>query len=1233
MINFRYRILKKLGEGGSGEVYLVEDSLRQRRQSAMKILHGGDRSDDAAVDQFRTEVSVLATLQHPNLTRVYDFGTIHQCDDPALEGRRFFTMECINGVRALEWWRTQRSSRDRVARLHHVVRQALGMLSYVHRQGIIHFDIKPDNLLLVQTGESDDPFPLLKVTDFGFSGRWDAALKFPLRGTLEYTAPELLRQEAFDHRVDLYSLGATLYHLIEDRCPFEAAEPVELIKKVLTTEPEFQRCAEAEFSSLFPIVRRLLHKDPAQRYLSAADAARELEGDRGAPAAAFDRLARPRFVGREKEKELIGSAIASLGAGAADHALTAIVVTGPEGIGKSSLLNEMVRIARATDVPVFDVHVLQRTVPFSGILSVLRMLRAEAMSRSPEGRDVMRKYADVIEGGGGSGDDDAAEQRVTWLREREKVVEAQARCINQVSLLFAFIIVVDDAQLLDPESYDVLRTVLRDARAGRVLILAAVREEEWQAIPALHFRLEELDAACVAAMSTSALPSVEVGEALGDRLYRVYGGSPGIIVEALLSVHAMLPGELPRRSSEVATLADHLLGQLPRDIDQLLFVRYKALERGPQLILDVLSAFALPTRLEILQDVLPFQPERTATYLSGLETDGLVAPHEKGQRVSMRHASLKSIVYAAIQEGRRDIHAFIASTLDRHAEVRTFADLQELAYQHRHAGMDAASVSWLEAAADEGARMGAFLPAEELLREAVALAAGSTPSALDRLNRKLAHAMFNCGELQEAVDLAEKLLGSGPREAAENLALHKTSGLAQSRLGQGEEAKVHFLAALQSCENPLEQLELQQELVGVEINLGLFAEAEHASAAQLDRAKALGNMRIIASIHTDLGIATFFQNLLDQSAAHFEEARKAYADSGLHAHLADAMMNIANVMSAKGDIVRAVNIWSTALKTSQEYGTLNQQAQIQNNLGIAHLKLEHFREAREYFDSAKAMFARLRSRQGSAFVFTNLGELNFAEGRYEHALTQWQSARQLYRDMDDGQGVVETLLQLAQVRLVVGDTASAGSMLNEAEGLMSERGLNTFTTRMLFLRGVHMLSLTRYDTARTFFEQARQASPDDPEQEQGLLLKVRMAECEYGLGELDASATLALSARDAGERLNLPHIVGEASFVLGTIAMSSPARVPERALAVFRRGLDAIAQEPVTEVTWKLAFALGQEFHKRGQSVKAQQCFTNARLVLQFFLAHFSSSELKNSYLAVDDKQKVLAALDMYLTR
>jgi serine/threonine-protein kinase len=97
MINFRYHVVRRLGEGGGGEVFLVEDALKESRPLAMKVLHGAGRADGSADEQFRNEVSVLAALNHPNLVRVSDFGMIRKCDDPALEGRRYFTMEYLEG--------------------------------------------------------------------------------------------------------------------------------------------------------------------------------------------------------------------------------------------------------------------------------------------------------------------------------------------------------------------------------------------------------------------------------------------------------------------------------------------------------------------------------------------------------------------------------------------------------------------------------------------------------------------------------------------------------------------------------------------------------------------------------------------------------------------------------------------------------------------------------------------------------------------------------------------------------------------------------------------------------------------------------------------------------------------------------------------------------------------------------------------------------------------------------
>jgi tetratricopeptide (TPR) repeat protein len=1232
MINHRYSILTKLGEGGSGEVYLVEDTLKQRRQSAMKILYGEDRPARVADEQFRNEVAILAALHHPNLVRVSDFGMILRCDDATLQGRHYFTMEPVHGSTALEWWRNRRKHPDRLVHLKQFVLQALSVLSYVHRQGIIHFDIKPENLLLVSSGENDDQFPLLKLMDFGFSSRQNATLEFPLRGTLEYTAPELLRRETFDHRVDLYSLGATVYHLIEDRCPFEAADPVELIKKVLTTEPEFHRCAEQEYASMLPLLKNLLQKDPVHRCRSAAGAASVLlEHDQTATAFAFGQLPKPGFAGRERERELIGSAVASLRGDSTSNSSVAMVVAGPEGIGKTALLTEMERIARASGVPVFTVSALQRDLPFDVVRSLLSLLRAEGMSRSSEGAELARRFADVIGGRSESEEGHTIEVQANWMRERDEVVEAQARFINQMSLLFPLMLIIDDAHLLDAESEEVLRIAARDARPGRLLILAAVHGDGSLRIPAHRIQLEELDGRSVSAMSASIVSPVEMGELLGVRLHQLFGGSPALIVEALLSASALLPLKVPSQSAEMTALVESVLGQLPRDLDELLFVRYMTLDRGRQLTLELLSCFSSPARILLIQTVLPFQPQRTAAYLSSLEAEGFVVSHEDGQLFSMRHGRLKAMVYSAIHESRQDSHLIISSTVERLPGVRTFFDLQELAFQYREAGNGAASICWLEAAGDEGMRIAAYRRAKELFLEAVLLGRDLPRMDLDSLNVKLSHAYFRCGDFREAIELAEKQLRKSPREAGQQAALHKIAGLAQSRLGHYEESKRHILTALQFSPDTTETVELQQELVGIEIALGNFAEAERASMVQLDRAKGLDNPRVIASIHTDLGIATFFQNQLDQAAGHFEEARRIYAAAGQHAQLADAMMNIGNVMSAKGDIIRAVEFWSDALKTSQEYGTLNQQAQIQNNLGIAHSKLKRFQEAKTFFEEAKAIFSRLGSKKGNAYVLTNLGEVNFAEGQYEHALSVWQEAGRLYREMDDGQGIVESLLQIAQVHLVLGAVESVDRNLAEAEALTNDRKLDTFRSQLLFLRGMHMMYLNKNEAGRRFFSQSEESSQDEAESERRLLLKVRMAECERRMDRHDPAARLAREAQDGGERMALPQVVAEASYLLGMLAVSSPSSVPEKPLPLFRKGLDAIAAEPVTEITWRLALALGQEFRKRGQGEKAKECLTKAILVLRFFLAQFTSSELKNGYLTVDDKGKVLADLDAYV--
>ena len=215
MLNDRYEILRSLGAGAFGEVFLVRDLL-SRRTLALKLFssHDGLLVDE---EQVRREFLTLATLSHPHLVQVYDFSRVKSVQGDRHSGQFFYTMEYIEGTDALTYLNTRVEEGGRAKRIEEICIQSLGALDYVHRQGVIHFDVKPGNLMA-----SEDPTtrePIVHLTDFGLSAAEVESIGAPVRGTLEYMAPELLKGLAADYEIDLYSLGITLYQLLTGSPP------------------------------------------------------------------------------------------------------------------------------------------------------------------------------------------------------------------------------------------------------------------------------------------------------------------------------------------------------------------------------------------------------------------------------------------------------------------------------------------------------------------------------------------------------------------------------------------------------------------------------------------------------------------------------------------------------------------------------------------------------------------------------------------------------------------------------------------------------------------------------------------------------------------------------------------------------------------------------------------------------------------------------------------------------
>jgi len=339
----RYHVLRKLGEGGMGQVYLAEH-VKMGRKSAVKVMNPGMVHDADAISRFNREAANASRINHPNVAAVYDFGETG-------EGLIYLAMEFVEGPPLTSLIEQQGALPP--LRAADIARQTADALTVAHDMGIVHRDLKPDNIMVARNRDGSD---LVKVVDFGIAKAADNEKQKVTKtglvvGTPEYMSPEQLAGDKLDGRSDIYSLGLVAFNMLTGKLPFPSESAQEAMIMRLTDKPKPLAEMKPDVAwtpEVQAVMDKVLERDANLRYQTAAQFGRDLLRAVEAMPQSVAAAAGTQVIGAPSVAAAAAGATAAIPAtrvaGAADAVVKQAPAPTPAGKSKTPLIAAIVTV-------------------------------------------------------------------------------------------------------------------------------------------------------------------------------------------------------------------------------------------------------------------------------------------------------------------------------------------------------------------------------------------------------------------------------------------------------------------------------------------------------------------------------------------------------------------------------------------------------------------------------------------------------------------------------------------------------------------------------------------------------------------------------------------------------------------------------------------------------------------------------------------------------------------------
>src|ERR1035437_1648763 len=1178
MINCRYEILEKIGEGRSS-VFLCSDKESFNKKIALKVFTNSKDTEDLA--SFRNEFLILKNLEHPNIINAIEEGTILESSYKNITpGSKFFTLEYFLGKDLLSI--NNYSEKD----LTEIIVQISAVLFYLHQSNLIYYDLKPENILISYSNDK----PQIKLIDFGLARHIYGFTENKIFGTAQYIAPELLRREAHDHRVDLYSFGILLYRVIYNKFPFDQQIEIEIYKAQL--EKEFDFPDSGYSPGIINIVKKLLSKNPSDRYRNSIQILHEIDetlikktSNNWAPAKIFiDRTDAYSIINNYLNDKISSEIFA---------------FKGPQGAGKSFLLNKI--------YSEFDEAVLiNYSKAKSGLDFIkeflLKVLFSEAIF-STISEDLKAKFMEII------------------FYPSEDIIEQIKAVFSKISHDCNFFILFDNFNEIDELTQDVIKNIIPILQVNKRKFILAENPD----VRNLSAGISELREINLTSFAES-----ELNEFLEKSYFKEF---PRDEIKKIILLYAdLLPGNIVGFIKDILLLGilDYQIDGIKISVDEntkkllqsshedIYDLRISNLSGDESSALEIISLFDISIDQAAAAILLGKSSSEMEIIVSSLLQKNIILPVHLRNILNFTSEGLKNYIYNRLKDNKA-LHYKTALKIKH--DIRNFNRV-ELARQFELSEGFKESYEVIKEELTAAEKISAYSYKKKILLKYLSFPLGYEDKY--EIKSDLVFVLYNLSEFGNAEILINELLDE-ELHVDKKVELLILKGSCLIGLGNIEAGKNLLNQLINKIDDKGKRLKLLAEVANAEYELNNYSEAVKICMKIINDNMADGIEK--GKCYSLLGLISIFkENDLGNALNNFELAENYYNNKGLNYKVAQMEKNIGNIYNMKGEHNRAEDYWNKSLDISLSIGNLELEAKLLLNYGIYYFDKLNFEKALEYYDRALTVFVSLGNSGGQGLVQYNLSEIYMLTCEFEKSIEAIEKSIKIFNNLKNLNEEMESLFLLGKLSFTIDDLQNLNITIEVIkERINDEKIINKHKINYDFLMQLNSISNGNLDETVKSYRIIKDQYRELEDKINFFFAAVQLIKLLIKLGYYDEAASElgdnSFSALCSENKL----YNAEKNYMLAILSINRSSF--GNPINYLLEAFEYINESSITELSWKVLYRLAEIYYERGNYSKSEEFNSYAISVLNYIFNNIKSEKIKSIIMDSPERKEVYQRL------